>query len=150
METTPDGKSCFASNTVDRHAHKCRIHKTLAGIINPPDVTWHGVERRSIRRLPYPKLITLQPVDENLSMTGNAIVVVGRNLSISGLDFFHNDPWPEKWHFATLDVGPDRIITLLLNVTWCRFIKAGWYDGGGQFIQIVEDDRPSVPTSRIK
>ena len=38
---------------------------------------------------------------------------------------------------------------LMLRITWCRFLRPGWYDSGGHFIRIVEWPEATAPTYRL-
>jgi hypothetical protein len=95
-------------------------------------------ERRTERRFPYPRLIPLTPmVEEGQEASGPTRYVVGKHLGPRGLDFFHGDPLPERYAVVALPCGADRWAHLLLRITWCRFLRAGWYDSGGRFVRLV-------------
>ena len=36
--------------------------------------------------------------------------------------------------FECVDGTP---LGLLLDVSWCRFVKQGWYESGGRFLQMT-------------
>lgn len=95
-------------------------------------------ERRGQQRYPFPRLLHLTPVDEDSAgPVGDTIVAVGRQLSEEGLDFYHREPLPYRRVIATIQQEAGPPIGLLLDLTWCRFNRYGWYDSGGRFLQVV-------------
>jgi hypothetical protein len=36
---------------------------------------------------------------------------------------------------ASLECGKGRWLAFLMDVSWCRFTKGGWYESGGRFLQ---------------
>lgn len=99
---------------------------------------WGHHERRVDRRIPFPCLIPFTPLcDRGQRPTGPTRQVVGRHLAARGLDFFHHDPLPERFAVVSLPWSADRWVHLLLRITWCRFLRDGWYDSGGHFIRLV-------------
>lgn len=97
-----------------------------------------AVERRRELRYPFPHLVKLTPVNEDASeCLGDSFSVVGRHLSERGLGFFHQTPLPFRHVVATLEIEDGRTISLLLDVSWCRFTRSGWYESGGRFLKVV-------------
>lgn len=98
----------------------------------------HG-DRRLLQRVPYGRLLPLTPVnDDNRGTRGEPIYVVGKHLSRQGLDFFHHEPIPQRLAVASLEIATGQHLHFLLKITWCRFLRANWYDSGGHFIKIIE------------
>lgn len=96
-------------------------------------------ERRHEKRYPFPYPIHLLPVDTHGQPTGDEpLVVVGKNLSEQGLDFYHCEPVSFRRVIASLPCGPDRWVAFHLDLTWCRFSGYGWYENGGKFLASVE------------
>jgi len=96
-------------------------------------------ERRRFERHPFPYLIRLVPVGENdCTPSGEPIVVVGKQLSEQGLDFYHSQPIPFRRAIASLQTRSGQWLSFLVELTWCRFTEHGWYDNGGRFLQVVE------------
>lgn len=97
-----------------------------------------GTERRKESRHAYPYPIHLTP----LAASGQpevlrTFVVIGKHLSPHGLDFYFRLPLPERRVIASLDGGREGWVGLLLELTWCRFSRHGWYDNGGRFLAVV-------------
>ena len=96
------------------------------------------VERRGDQRYPYPYLINLTPVAEDgITRQGETVVVVGKHLSERGLGFYHPRPLPHRRMIASLETNDGTRLGLLVDVTWCRFTKEGWYESGGRFLRAV-------------
>jgi hypothetical protein len=98
----------------------------------------NGRERRREERHPYPYPIYLTPLDAPRGRRDETIVVIGRQLSLHGIDFYHRDPIPHSRVIASLDAHEQGWIGLLLELTWCRFNRHGWYDNGGRFLAVVD------------
>ncbi len=96
------------------------------------------VERRSVGRYPYPFLLRLTPVATTAAVDASPVVVVGKDLSERGFGFFHQNPLPFRRVIATLRDQGGKPISILVDVSWCRFTSHGWYESGGRFLRIVE------------
>ncbi len=93
------------------------------------------VERRKEPRYPYPNLVTLTPVAaDGVTLEGTPIVVCGKQISESGIGFYHPEPLPYRRMIVSLELGVGRWLDLLVELTWCRFTRHGWYEGGGRFL----------------
>ena len=96
------------------------------------------VERRSLPRFPYPYPIYLTPLDAHgQPLVERTIAVIGRHLSAQGIDFYC--PWPlaDRRMVASLDGREAGWLGLVVELTWCRFSRHGWYDNGGRFLAVV-------------
>ncbi len=95
-------------------------------------------ERRNSGRYPFPFLVRLTPVDERTGQpTAEPMVVVGKDLSERGLGFYHPQPLPYRRAIVTLEDSSRRVVSFLIDLSWCRFTRFGWYDSGGRFLQMV-------------
>ncbi len=102
-------------------------------------------ERRREQRYPFPHLVHLTPVgDDGLTPEGESVVAVGKHLSERGLGFYHPQPLAHRRMIVSLQTGSGDWLGFLIDLSWCRFTKQGWYESGGRFIQSVlspiEDD----------
>ena len=96
------------------------------------------VERRHEARYPFPYLIHLAPVrDDGVTPCGEGLAVVGKHMSQRGLSFFHPKPLPYRRVIVSIESGTGRWFGFLMDLTWCRFTKEGWYESGGRFLQAV-------------
>lgn len=111
---------------------RARVWKVLSALGPNGD----RIERRGRRRYPYPYLVRLTPVgDDGITPQGEPLVVVGKHLSEQGLGFYHSGPLPYRRMIASLESSDGTWLGFLLDITWCRFVKQGWYESGGRFLQ---------------
>jgi hypothetical protein len=95
-------------------------------------------ERRREGRYPFPHLIYLTPVGKDgMPPEGDTIVVVGKHLSERGLGFYHPKPLPYRHMIASLELADEQCVAFLIDLSWCRFMRQGWYESGGRFLQSV-------------
>jgi len=93
-------------------------------------------ERRRENRFPFPYLIHLTPVDQDgITPDGETIVVVGKHLSERGLGFYHPKPLAHRRMIASLEMADSQRLAFVVDLSWCRFTKQGWYESGGRFIE---------------
>lgn len=110
-----------------------------------------GIERRREQRFPYPYPIRLTPVTTDGSVPpAESVVVLGKHLNEHGLDFYFNEPLPYRRVIASFERNGREIVHLLLELTWCRFGRHGWYENGGRFLQVLPGPSPLVSTSRVR
>lgn len=96
-----------------------------------------GDARREVRR-PYPFLLTLVPVNQHGdTVHDQPFTVVGKNLSSRGIGFFHKDPIPYRRVIVHLEGAAGRAVRALVELSWCRFTRHGWYDSGGRFLELT-------------
>jgi hypothetical protein len=95
-------------------------------------------ERRRETRYPFPYLMHLTPVnDDGTTPEGENIVVVGKHISQRGLGFYHPQPLPYRRMIVSLESGNGHWFGFLIDLTWCRFTKQGWYESGGRFLDTI-------------
>ena len=96
------------------------------------------IERRADQRYPYPHLLYLTPVAaDGVTPDGESVVVVGKSVSEHGLGIFHPRPLAHRLVIASLETGENCFAGFLVDVTWCRFTRYGWYESGGRFLQVA-------------
>ena len=96
------------------------------------------IERRQDTRYPFPCLVRLTPVEaDGEALDEEPIFVVGKHISEQGLGFYHPNPLPYRHVIASVECGDNRQFAFLMDLTWCRFTKEGWYESGGRFLQAV-------------
>lgn len=93
-------------------------------------------ERRDYGRIPLPLLLRVTPLDQ----TGHrldqlALTVVGKDISPSGISFFHEQPLPHRRVIVVFEHPDVGTFTLTVDLGWCQFIGAGWYISGGRLIR---------------
>jgi hypothetical protein len=109
------------------------VHAALSAVNTAPDV-----DRRRQRRNPYPYPLYLTPLNgDGQPNVEESFVVFGKHLSPHGVDFYCHRPVSEQRVIASLDCGAEGFVGLVLQLTWCRFGRHGWYDNGGRFVGVV-------------
>jgi hypothetical protein len=99
----------------------------------------HRPQRRRDERIPYPNLLEAVPVaTDGAVLTEESMTVVGKHLSERGLDFYCQEPIPYRRMIIRLEGPDDQHVWMLIDLTWCRFNRLGWYDNGGRFLQVVD------------
>lgn len=97
------------------------------------------VERRTETRHPYPYPIHMTPVDrDGRPLIDETFVVVGKHLSNHGVDFYFAQPLEWSRVIASFPLQGGAWIGLMMELTWCRFSRHGWYDNGGRFVSVVD------------
>lgn len=106
-------------------------------------------DRRRYARQPMPMLLELTPVDaQTLEPVGSPMVVVGKSLSEVGIGFFHQHAIPYRRalvRMETLPTEPQDVTepekddaVFLVDLSWCRYTRFGWYESGGRFLKVIE------------
>jgi hypothetical protein len=105
-------------------------------------------ERRREQRYPFPYPIRLTPVTtDGVVPPAESVVVLGKHLNENGLDFYFKEPLPYRRAIATFERNGREIMNILMELTWCRFGRHGWYENGGRFLQVLPGGG-SPPTAR--
>jgi len=100
-------------------------------------------ERRRDFRYPYPHLVYLTPVDATCEPLNElSTVVVGKNITERGIDFFHREPLPYRRVILTLESEDGTRASVVTDLLWTRFTRHGWYDNGGRFLQVLAQNGP--------
>ncbi len=115
------------------------VRAKVRGLLSSLYPRGHMVERRGEQRFPFPHLLHLTPVTANgVVHLQDTVVVVGKHLSERGLGFFHQHPLPNRRMIVSIELGSGSCLGILIDLTWCRFTKYGWYESGGRFLRLVK------------
>jgi len=102
-------------------------------------------ERRKDFRYPFPHLIYLTPIDMSGNpVNENTMVVVGKNVTERGIDFFHKEPIPYRRVILTIESEDGAKVSVITDLIWTRFTRQGWYDNGGRFLQVLDLNGPAT------
>lgn len=97
------------------------------------------MNRRGQQRYPFACLTNIQPVaEDSLTPTGEPIVAATKNISEAGISFFHAANLPYRRVVLTFEYDDLATISFLVDVSWCRFTRHGWYESGGRLLQILK------------
>jgi hypothetical protein len=114
------------------------IRESMQQVLASVHPELHRFERRREKRHAFPYPVYLTPVGKDgLTPSGDTIVVLGKHLSELGFDFYHRDPLPYRRAIVSFEAGRGTWVGVLLDLSWCRFGRHGWYDNGGRFIAVV-------------
>lgn len=120
------------------------IRECVRGILASHYGRTFATERRRERRFPFPHLVHLTPLaDDGRTPIGSAMVAVGRELSEGGFGFFHAAPLAHRQMIASLQSADNHWFSLVIDLTWCRFMRQGWYESGGRFLRTILIPPPS-------
>ena len=134
--STPTGP--FTTHSQDDFFADSGVQTCISGLLSSFQSRVSRSERRSDQRYPFPYLINLTPVGaDGTPSVQETIVVVGKHLSEHGLGFYHNRPLPYRRMIVSFETTGGTWVGLLIDLTWCRFTKQGWYESGGRFLQAV-------------
>jgi hypothetical protein len=115
------------------------VRTQVWALLSSLDPRGNVLERRSERRYAYPYLIHVGPVAENgASWAEEGVIVVGKQISERGLSFYHPKPLPHRRMIVSLETTSGSRLRFLIDLTWCRFTRQGWYESGGRFLQVIQ------------
>jgi hypothetical protein len=122
-----------------------RVRTRVWSLLAAVDPRGHRLEQRGDARYPYPYLVHLTPLGPGDGVpTGEPVVVVGKHLSEHGFSFYHPKPLAFRRVIATLETVNGARLGFLLDLTWCRFTRQGWYESGGRFLDTVSSPLEAV------
>jgi len=117
---------------------KDRIAELVESAVLAIEPTRRSVERRREARYPYPYPLHVTPIaGGGVADVHETFVVIGKHLAPHGIDFYSRQPLAHRRVIISLDCGLEGWIGLLVELTWCRFGRHGWYDNGGRFLGVV-------------
>ena len=147
--------SALNSDQIVQTGNKNEIARLVRKLLANSGQSERGMERRKEQRFPFFTLLAMTPVDTDLTILGDPILVMGKQISLSGLGFIHTVALPYKdFLVAAADDDLDDV-QVLLRSKWCRFVGPGWYESGGQFqgvfttaekIEPIEDHKVDLPS----
>jgi hypothetical protein len=101
-----------------------------------------AIERRHDQRFPLPVLLKLTPIGANHRVQPDrAAIVLGKDVSRSGMSFFHERPLHYRWAIVSLEHPDFGWFAAEIDIHWCRFTKPGWYISGGRLLVEVNPDQ---------
>jgi hypothetical protein len=94
------------------------------------------LERRRDARYPFPFPVYLTPVGEDgLTPSGESVVAAGKDLSESGLGFYHAVPLPYRRFIVSVEKKDRHWLRFLLDLIRSRSIRPGWHESSGRFVE---------------
>lgn len=122
------------------------VRQLVSGIVDSIGLRTVQSERRLDKRVPFPFLLRLTPITsgEEFQVQGEPVDVVGKSLAERGLTFYHSQNLPFRRAIATFESEDFDPAHLLLNISWSRFLRPGWYDSGGRFTHVLQEFNAAV------
>jgi hypothetical protein len=95
-------------------------------------------ERRRQLRYAFAIPVFLTPLgDDGLTPIGEAIMAIGKDLSESGLGFYHVTPLRWRRMIVSLQIDAKGWVAFLIEMKRSRPIRKDWYESGGRFLECV-------------
>jgi hypothetical protein len=113
----------------------------LAPLFGGAVASWHSsfssLHSRRWHRVAYDKPLLITPVDDSTDRPSEpALLVRGRDLSLSGVSFMHPRPLASRKVIVRFESDdPATSSAILAILRWCRFRRDGFYQSGGQFVR---------------
>ena len=127
--------------------HRVQAADVVKQLLRNTEAERLGYDRRKEERFAFPQLVLLTPVNRgDLQTVGAPLGAVGKHLSVGGFGFYHHQPLPYQHLVLTVNDMAANQLGLLLRLKWCRFLRDGWYESGGQFVKLLTDWQPETPT----
>jgi len=96
------------------------------------------LNRRMEQRYPFASLAHVTPVeDDGGAAPAPPMVVSTKNISENGVSFFHPGTLPYRRVLLRFERDDESSVTFLVDLSWCRFTRQGWYESGGRLLQVV-------------
>jgi hypothetical protein len=110
----------------------------VQGLIDEAKTSPEKDERRARDRFPIPYTFRLTPLDENGEpILDDATTVVGKDLSLIGIGFSHDQPISGKRILVTLNHPKVGQFAVEAEVVWTRPTPLGLYESGCRLIRTV-------------
>jgi hypothetical protein len=111
------------------------VRKQVHGLLSPSANEQLYRDRRSDRRHPFPALMTLFAAEGENDAAPQ--VIVGKDLSERGMGFFHPRPIYFRNGVVVCDTPDGGQVAFLIDISWCRFTRHGWYESGCRLLEVV-------------
>ena len=96
------------------------------------------VERRCHERHPIPFTFRLTPISQDdIGLSDDATIVVGKNLSLSGIGFTHDHPLPYRHAVLTLEHPKLERFEVEVEIVWSRTTPLGHCESGCRLVRMV-------------
>lgn len=105
-------------------------------------VSWYQssglLNDRRAHRIAFPETLhvvglEINPNNGQFVAVADGIIAGGRDISVDGISFQHDDPVPHRFVSVSFR-SPLGTETLVAKLSWCRFSREGHYVSGGRLI----------------
>lgn len=130
---------------------KSRPLRSLDGALSrasetePRRVSWHQwgglLNDRRAHRIAFPETLHVVGMAESdsgqLVPATEPIVARGRDISVDGISFKHDEPLPHRY-VAVSYRSPLGTETMIARLSWCRFAREDRYISGGRLTEVPQ------------
>lgn len=115
------------------------LSQQVQGLIDEAHSTATSDERRSRDRFPIPYTFRLTPLDDDGQLLlDEATTIVGKDLSLSGIGFSHDQPLPYRRAIISLDHPLVGRFAVEAEIVWTRPTPIGLYESGCRLVRTVD------------
>jgi hypothetical protein len=110
-----------------------------------------SVEKRSHRRFPFRRPITITPVSNATGRPDQfkSFPAFGIDISSTGICFLARQLVPVRKAVLSLEGPGDKTVALLFEPRWVRFTRGSWYQTGGRLLEVLSEDGDVMPVMRF-
>lgn len=108
-------------------------------------------EKRTHRRFPFRKPITVTPVNNHSGRPDRlkSFSAFGIDISSSGVCFLARQLVPVRKAVLSAEGPNGETATLLFEPRWVRFTRGGWYQTGGRLVQVLPEEQEPFLAVRL-
>ena len=119
----------------------CRLDE-ISRLVETLVAAWYDAplvqQQRGKHRIPFDQPLALTPLDDKTEeFIGQPQIVAGRNLSLDGVSFSHEQPMPFRKIALTFALPDGEVESMVTRLRWCRFTRDGLYQSGGTFLRTI-------------
>jgi hypothetical protein len=115
-----------------------KLSVQVQGLIDEANTQPLKDERRARDRFPIPYTFRMTPLDgEGAPVIDETTTVVGKDLSLIGIGFSHDQPLPGKRILITLNHPKVGQFAVEAEVVWTRPTPIGLYESGCKLIRTI-------------
>lgn len=115
------------------------LSRQVQGLIDEARLHESSDERRSRNRVPIPYTFRLIPIAEDGKvLTDETTTIVGKDLSLTGIGFSHDQALPYKRTVISLDHPKVGRFAVEAEFVWTRPTPIGLYESGCRLVRTVD------------
>lgn len=109
------------------------------------------VEKRTHRRFPFRKPITVTPVNNHSGRPDRmkSFSAFGIDISATGICFLARQLVPARKAVLSAEGPNGDVATLLFEPRWVRFTRGGWYQTGGRLVEVLPEEKEPFLAVRV-
>jgi hypothetical protein len=129
----------LTTNLLEPYAQGDTLTRQVQGLIDEANTEATTDERRSRDRFPIPYTFRLTPLaDDGSPLLDETTTVVGKDLSLIGIGFSHDQALPGKKVLITLNHPKVGKFAVEAEVVWTRPTPLGLFESGCRLVRTVD------------